>query len=116
MEIENIPEAQWAKTLGCAITVCDREGVVLFQNDYSRRVFAKSGDMVGRSLIPCHSPRSRQIIQKMLTEGCNNVYTITKAGQRKLIFQTPWHDEDGAIAGLVELSMVLPDDMPHYDR
>lgn len=51
----------------------------------------------------------------MLATGGSNAYTITKAGQRKMIYQTPWR-ADGHIAGMVEISMVIPDEMPHYDR
>jgi hypothetical protein len=32
-----------------------------------------------------------------------------------MIYQTAWK-EDGKVAGLVEISMVIPDDMPHYVR
>jgi len=52
----------------------------------------------------------------MLAEGSSNAYTIEKAGQRKLIYQTPWYDEGGTVAGLVEYSIVLPTDMPHKIR
>jgi hypothetical protein len=40
-----------------------------------------------------------------------NVYTIEKAGRKKLIFQAPWY-EDGIFAGLVELSLDIPSVMP----
>ncbi len=33
-----------------------------------------------------------------------------------MIYQTPWRDAAGNIAGLVEISMVIPADMPHYIR
>lgn len=32
-----------------------------------------------------------------------------------MIYQTVWK-EDGKIAGLVEFSIVLPEEMPHHDR
>ena len=51
----------------------------------------------------------------MLETGEANAYTITKHGQRKMIYQTPWR-RDGRVAGLIEISMVIPSDMPHYDR
>ena len=53
--------------------------------------------------------------KKMLSDGSSNVYTISKGGVKKLIFQSPWKI-NGEIAGLVETSMILPPDMPHYDR
>ena len=51
----------------------------------------------------------------MLATGESNSYTISKGGLRKMIYQTPWR-RDGRIAGMVEISMVIPDEMPHYDR
>ena len=38
-----------------------------------------------------------------------------KAGVKKLIYQTPWY-ENGEFRGLVELSMEIPFEMPHYVR
>jgi len=105
----------WAEQMNCAVTVCDKEGVVLYMNERARATFANSGDMVGRNLLPCHSERSRAIIASMLESGQSNSYTINKHGQRKMIYQTPWR-KDGQIAGLVEISMAIPDEMPHYNR
>ena len=48
-------------------------------------------------------------------QGETNVYTISKQGQRKLIYQCPWR-VNGEVRGLVELSAVIPEDMPHYVR
>ena len=45
-----------------------------------------------------------------------NAYTIEKAGVKKLIYQAPWFRADGAFGGLVELSMVIPAEMPHFVR
>lgn len=98
--------------LDCALTACDTEGVVIYQNE---RSVAVNGDVGGRSLIPCHNERSQAIIAHLLAEGGRNVYTIEKRGVRKLIYQTVWR-RDGAIGGLVEFSMELPDTMPHYVR
>lgn len=102
----------WADELDCAVTVCDAEGTVIYQNARSREV---NGDVRGRSLMPCHNDRSRAIIRRLLAEGGRNVYTIEKRGLRKLIYQTVWRS-GGEIRGLVEFSMELPDTMPHYIR
>lgn len=108
-------QVEWAEQMNCAVTVADKDGVVLYMNEKARQTFAKSGNMIGRSMIPCHSQRSRDIIAHMLASGESNCYTITKGGLKKMIYQTPWR-KDGEIAGLVEISMVIPTDMPHYDR
>lgn len=106
----------WAEDIEGAVTVCDTEGTVIFMNKRSRETFNKDGQsMVGKNLMPCHNERSQSIIRDMLENNRPHCYTITKHGQRKLIFQTPWR-QDGEVGGLVEFSFVLPDEMPHYDR
>ena len=108
-----IPE--WAKEMNCAVTVCDKEGVILYMNDKAKETFAKHGDLVGKSLIPCHNEKSRAIIADLLATGGSNAYTIQKNGQKKMIYQAAWR-ENGEVAGLVEISMVIPEEMPHYVR
>lgn len=98
--------------LDCAVTTCDTEGIVLYQNLRSVEV---NGDVRGRSLIPCHNERSRAIIRRLTDEGGRNLYTIEKRGVRKLIYQTAWR-EAGRVRGLVEYSIELPDELPHYVR
>ncbi len=100
------------KEINSAVTVCDTEGVVLYQNEKS---VAVNGDVRGRSMIPCHSERSREIIRRLIEDGGTNVYTIEKKGVHKLICQTVWR-EDREVRGLVEFSIETPSDMPHYVR
>lgn len=110
------PVPDWAKEMNCAVTVCDADCNIIYMNDLSRATFASYGaDLIGRNLMEFHAGRSQDIIRRLLAEGGSNSYTISKQGRRKLIYQTAWR-KDGEVAGLVELSIVLPDDMPHYDR
>ena len=112
---DNVPD--WAMGLNCAITVCDAQGIVLYMNEKSQRTFAKSGgaDLIGKSLFPCHSERSQAMIKQFIAEGKSNSYTILKNGVKKLIYQTPWYQE-GKVAGMVEISIEIPEEMPHYVR
>ena len=105
----------WAEDVDYAVTICDTDCKILYMNRRSRETFAKHGNIIGNNLMECHSQASRDKIKEMLTKGTSNVYTITKGGVKKLIYQSPWKI-DGKIAGLVETSMILPDEMPHYDR
>lgn len=102
----------WAEELDCAVTVCDTDGIVRYQNLRSREV---NGDVRGRSLIPCHNPRSQEIIRRLLGTGGTNAYTIEKRGIRKMIYQSAWKVR-GEVRGLIELSMEIPDSLPHYVR
>ncbi len=95
-----------------SMTVCDREGKVVYQNN---RAVEALGEARGHSLEECHKAASWEMIQRMLSEGVTNAYTIEKRGVKKLIYQTPWY-ENGEVAGLVEYSIVLPENMPHKVR
>lgn len=112
---EIIPSAVWAEGMNCAVTVCDAEGVILYMNERARATFARHGDLIGRNLFDCHSQESADKIRHMLATGVSNAYTISKSGQRKMIYQTPWRHE-GRVAGLVEISMVIPEELPHFVR
>ena len=100
------------KELNLAVTITDIEGNVVYQNDSSCAV---NGDVRGKNMMGCHNERSQQIIRHLLDDAATNVYTISKKGKKKLIYQTPWY-ENGEIKGLVELSIIIPEEMPHYDR
>ncbi len=108
---------EWVKHFPAAITVVDKNGIVTEMNEKACETFAADGGakLIGHSLWDCHKPESIAIIKDMLATGRNNVYTIDKQGKKKLIFQQPWF-ENGEVAGLVELSLELPADMPNHVR
>lgn len=107
----------WIDTLPANITVSDLNGKIIYMNDASQANFAKDGggQLVGKSLADCHSPASNQKIAEMLQSGDVNIYTVQKKGLKKLIYQAPYY-ADGKVAGLVEISIVLPAEMPHHNR
>ena len=99
-----------------AITVCDKDGNVLDMNSKSKDTFKKYRDLIGKSLFDCHPDRAAEILRGLLKNHNVNAYTIEKEGLKKLIYQAPWFQENGDFGGYVELSLVLPDSMPHYIR
>lgn len=105
----------WADEVNCAITVCDADCRIIYMNEKSRTVFAKYGDLIGHDLLQYHNERSRGIIRHLLETGGVNCYTIQKGEVRKMIYQTAWR-RDGQVAGLVEISMEIPEQMEHYVR
>jgi len=107
----------WAKELPASITVTDKNANILFMNDKALLTFAKYGgtDLIGRSLFNCHAESSAAKIRGLLETGGTNVYTIEKQGTRKLIWQSAWFS-NGVVSGLVEISLILPPEMPHYIR
>ncbi len=107
----------WTDEFKGAITVCDRDGIVVYMNEISKLQFAKydKDGLVGKSLIDCHPEPARSRLMKMLAEPISNSYTIEKRGIRKMIHQTPWM-EDGEFKGVVEISFEIPMDLPHHIR
>lgn len=114
----------WAKGVSFAVTVCDREGFIIYMNDKAKATFAKHGELIGNNLKNCHSPRSWEIITMLLEKEESNSYTILKNGVKKIIHQTPWYEEEDngsgivekRLGGLVEVSIVIPEEMPHFIR
>jgi transcriptional regulator with PAS, ATPase and Fis domain len=107
----------WIKEFPAAITVCDAEGIILEMNDKAALTFEKDGGykLVGSNMLDCHPDPARTKVELLLAAREKNVYTIEKNGVKKMIFQSPWY-LDGAYAGFVELSLIIPSEMPHFIR
>lgn len=108
---------EWIKEFPGAVTVCDEHGVILSMNEKAGRTFAKDGGttLIGKNLFGCHPEKARVRLREIMEKRVTNAYTIEKAGVKKLIYQAPWF-KDGTFAGLVELSLEIPADMPHFVR
>jgi transcriptional regulator with PAS, ATPase and Fis domain len=100
-----------------AVTITDDSAIIIYMNKKSISTFENEGGekLIGQSLFDCHNPNSNLIIRQILDTGIPNTYTIEKRGAKKLIYQSPWFIE-GKVAGLIELSIVLPENMPHFIR
>ncbi len=109
--------ANWVKEFPGAITVCDTQGTILSMNDQAAVVFKSQGGrrLVGTNLLDCHPEPARAKLGRMMENPQSNVYTIEKKGRQRLIYQTPWY-RNGRYAGFMELSLEIPDQMPHFVR
>jgi len=107
----------WTLQFPASITICDTSGVILDMNDRAAETFADDGgkELIGTNLLDCHPEPSRSKLADLLRTGSANIYTIEKGGIKKLIYQSPWY-LDGRYAGLVELSLPLPESLPHFIR
>ena len=107
----------WIKEFPAAITVCDKEGIILEMNDKAAKTFESDGGrvLIGSNMLDCHPGLSRQKTERLLAARVKNVYTIEKDGIKKLIYQSPWYEES-EYAGFVEISLEIPLEMPHFIR
>ena len=110
-------EHSWVQGFPGAITVCDRDGIVLEMNDKSAKVFEEDGgrQLIGTNLLDCHPEPARLKLEKLMETQQVNVYTIEKNGVKKLIYQAPWY-QDGKYSGFIELALEIPFQMPHFVR
>lgn len=107
----------WIDEFRGAVTLCDRDAKIIYMNDKSAFTFSKWGgrELIGKSLLDCHSVNSTEQIKSILQNGGENIYTIEKNGKKKLIYQAATRENE-EITGIVELSIELPADMPHHIR
>lgn len=107
----------WLSGIAVAVTVCDREGAIVYMNEQAQKTFAADGGkaLLGKKLWDCHPAAANEKIRRLMAGGAGNSYTIEKNGVRKLIHQAPWF-QDGELGGLVEFSMVIPERLPHFVR
>ena len=107
----------WIQEFAAAVTVCDTQGKIIEMNAKAAKTFEKDGGekLVGTNVLDCHPEPARAKLQDIMDKRKTNVYTIEKAGIRKLIYQAPWYKE-GGYAGVVELAIEIPFEMPHFVR
>lgn len=108
---------EWTEEFPASIVVTDEAGIVISMNRRACETFADEGgaSLVGHDVRACHGDISRRIVEELYETHRVNAYTIERNGVRKLIYQCPWYRK-GAFAGFVELSLPVPERMPHHQR
>ncbi len=111
------PRHAWIQEFPAAITVCDRNGIILEMNEASIRSNASDGGakLIGTDVHACHPEPALTKLQAFGAKRALNVYTIEKKGVKKLVYQTPW-TENGRYAGYMEIVMEIPFAVPHFVR
>jgi transcriptional regulator with PAS, ATPase and Fis domain len=101
---------RWADEFNGAVTICNRQGIIVYMNRQSETQFAKYGGkkLLGKSLIDCHPEPSRTQLLEMLEKPTENKYIFEKNGKKKLVVQSPWI-ENSRFMGVVEISVYLPE-------
>ncbi len=109
--------ARFWEEIGMAVTVTDAAGIIVAMNVASRQAFAREGGeaLLGSSVFACHPEPARSQLEEMFARRVAHHYTVSKGGQQKIVHQLPWY-RGGEFAGFVELSIPIPDTLPHVDR
>ncbi|MBF0542916.1 MAG: PAS domain-containing protein [Candidatus Riflebacteria bacterium] len=108
----------WLDGFSGAITVSDKNGKIIFMNSGAKKTFQTSDtkDWIGKNLFDCHPETAQKKLREIMDNKSTNVYTIEKKGKKKIIWQAPWFEKDNEFAGLIEFSLEIPFEMPHFVR
>jgi transcriptional regulator with PAS, ATPase and Fis domain len=106
----------WFKELPISICVSDADGTILELNDLARQTYAPEGkEIIQTNMLDCHPEPARTKLVEMMQNEITNIYTIEKNGKKSIIIHVPWYSQ-GKYQGHVELSLAIPDQMPHFVR
>jgi len=107
----------WENYFSGSVIVCDKELNIIYLNEKAKMLFNEEerNKAVGRNLLDCHNEESNKKILEIRITLKPNIYTIEKAGIKKLIYQSPLM-KDKEFNGIVELSLEIPDVIPHFKR
>lgn len=107
----------WFDEFDGSITICNKEGIIIYMNNASKKQFVKygGGNLLGTDLLGCHPEPSRLKLEYMLKTPSSNCYTTEKEGIKKLVHQSPLF-ENGIFSGIIEISFELPQPLPNFIR
>ena len=107
----------WVEEFPASIMISDPAGIILEMNERAAEGYALDGGraLIGKNMFDCHPEQARAKLEEIMNERRKNAYTIEKRGVKKMIYQSPWY-ENGECRGLVELSLEIPFELPHFVR
>ena len=92
-----------------AVVICDLEHTIIYMNPTAISRYDKWGgkNLVGRSLLDCHNPKSREMIVKVLdwfkaSKDNNIVYTSFNAKENKDVYMIALRNEAGELIAYYE--------------
>lgn len=92
-----------------AVVLCDLEHTVVYMNPAAGKRYAKQGGMalIGRSLMECHTPKSRTMIEKVVawfeeSREHNLIYTFRNDQENKDVYMVALRDDGGTLIGYYE--------------
>ena len=92
-----------------AVVICDLEHTIIYMNPAAIDRYAKWGGKVlmGKSLMNCHTEKSREMIQKVVdwfkASGDNNlVYTFFNEKENKDVYMVALRNDVGDLIGYYE--------------
>lgn len=93
----------------CAVVICNLAHEIIYMNPVACTRYAKRGgaELVGKSLLDCHSVAARERIEEVLDwfradSSHNMVYTFRNEKENKDVYMVALREEDGTLIGYYE--------------
>jgi len=100
----------WINEFQGKVTVCDRQGTIIYLNNRAIKNFEKEGGLklIGTNLYSCHPEPSRTKLRELIEKCETNIYYTIKNGEKHLIHQAPLF-ENGKYLWYAEFIFDIPD-------
>lgn len=92
-----------------AVVVCNLKHEIIYMNPAAVERYAKRGgaELLGKSLLDCHAPASRERIEQVLawfreSDTHNIIYTFHNEKENKDVYMVALRDRDNALIGYYE--------------
>ncbi len=92
-----------------SVVICNLQHEIIYMNPAAQRNYHKWGGegLLGRSLMHCHAPQSRTMIEQVVARfaadrDTNIVYTTHNEKQNKDVYMVALRDDNGALIGYYE--------------
>lgn len=92
-----------------AVVLCNLEHEIIYMNPAAKARYAKhgGGNLVGKSLLNCHNPKSNEKIEKVVewfgkSKDNNIIYTSFNPKENKDVYMVALRDDDGNLIGYYE--------------
>ena len=90
-----------------AVVICNLQHEIIYMNAAAVERYKKHGDLVGRSFHGCHSPKSNEMIERVIKwfaedKSHNIVYTFRNDKENKDVYMVALRGADGGLIGYYE--------------
>lgn len=92
-----------------SVVLCNLEHEIIYMNPAAKARYAKhgGGNLVGKSLLNCHNPKSNKMIEKVAewfqkSKNNNIIYTSFNPKENKDVYMVALRDDDGNLIGYYE--------------
>lgn len=92
-----------------AVVICDLEHAIIYMNPAAIDRYSKWGGkaLMGKSLMNCHTEKSREMIQKVVdwfraSKDNNLVYTFFNEKENKDVYMVALRNDEGDLIGYYE--------------